>query len=109
MSASSPPLDSETASPAGLRVLMVTCEWPTTSNNPHAVPFIVRQVEFLRRAGAAVDVFPFRGARKPLNYLRAWYQVQQKLRRKSYDVIHAQWGQSAPTADNPNPGTGGPR
>ena len=98
MSASAPSVDSETGTPAALRVLMVTCEWPTTSNNPHAVPFVVRQVEFLRRAGVDVDVFPFRGARKPLNYLRAWYRVQQKLRRNSYDVIHAQWGQSAPTA-----------
>ena len=34
-----------------LRVLMITCEWPTTTKIPHAVPFIVRQVEFLRKAG----------------------------------------------------------
>lgn len=81
-----------------LRVLMITCEWPTTTKNPHAVPFIVRQVEFLRKAGVDVEVFPFRGARNPLNYLKAWYGVRKKLRSGSYDVIHAQWGQSAPTA-----------
>ena len=80
-----------------MRVLMVTCEWPTPEN-PHFVPFIVRQVEFLRKAGVEIDVFSFRGARNPFNYLRAWYQVQKKLRRGSYDLIHAQWGQSAPTA-----------
>jgi teichuronic acid biosynthesis glycosyltransferase TuaC len=77
-----------------MRVLMVTCEWPT-SENPHFVPFLVRQVEFLRKAGVDIDIFSFRGARNPINYLRAWYRVHQKLRRNSYDLIHAQWGQSA--------------
>ena len=62
------------------------------------MPFIVRQVEFLRRAGVDIDVFAFRGARNPFNYLRAWYRVQKKLRRQRYDLVHAQWGQSAPVA-----------
>ena len=81
-----------------LRVLMITCEWPTTTKNPHAVPFLVRQVRFLREAGVDITLFPFRGARNPLNYLKAWWSVQRLLRQNSYDLIHAQWGQSAPTA-----------
>jgi glycosyltransferase involved in cell wall biosynthesis len=80
-----------------VRVLMITCEWPTPER-PHGVPFIVRQVDFLRRAGVDIEVFSFRGARNPFNYLRAWFRVQQKLRKGTYDVVHAQWGQSAPTA-----------
>src|SRR5262245_33709121 len=80
-----------------MRVLMITCEWPS-EERPHLVPFIVGQVEFLRRAGVDVEVFAFRGARNPFNYLRAWYRVQKKLRRERYDLIHAQWGQSAPVA-----------
>jgi glycosyltransferase involved in cell wall biosynthesis len=79
-----------------MRVLMVTCEWPD-ANTPHFVPFIVRQVNFLRRAGVEIDVFSFRGARNPLNYLRAWRQARKRLRHGNYDLIHAQWGQSAPT------------
>ncbi len=79
-----------------MRVLVVTCEWPTPET-PHWVPFLARQVEFLRMAGIEIDVFAFRGARNPVNYLRAWYHVQQRLRRTSYDLIHAQWSQSAPT------------
>src|SRR5579864_9409968 len=55
---------------ADMRVLMITCEWPTDSQ-PHLVPFIVRQVEFLRKAGVEIEVFAFRGAKNPLNYLRA--------------------------------------
>ena len=80
-----------------MRVLMITSEWPTP-DQPHWVPFIVRQVEFLRKAGVDIDVFAFRGAKNPLNYLRAWYRVHKKLRQISYDLVHAQWAQSALTA-----------
>jgi glycosyltransferase involved in cell wall biosynthesis len=77
-----------------MRVLMITCEWPSPSN-PHGAPFIVRQVEFLRKAGVDVEVFAFRGAKKPLRYLQAWFRVHRRIRQGSYDVVHAQWGQSA--------------
>jgi teichuronic acid biosynthesis glycosyltransferase TuaC len=76
-----------------LRVLMATCEWPT-SERPQDVPFIVRQVEFLRRAGVDIDVFFFRGAKKLANYLRAWKQFHYKRAHGQYDLVHAQWGQS---------------
>jgi teichuronic acid biosynthesis glycosyltransferase TuaC len=76
-----------------LRVLMITSEWPT-SEHPEAVPFIVRSVEFLHRAGHDVDVFHFRGGRRPANYLRAWKQLRHRLNSKQYDLLHAQWGQS---------------
>lgn len=79
---------------APIRVFMITSEWPWPGN-PNAVPFIVRQVEFLRKAGVEVDVFSFRGAKNPFNYMRAWRQAQKKLRQNSYDLIHAQWSQSA--------------
>ena len=79
-----------------MRVLMVTCEWPT-AEYPYTSPFVVRQVAFLRRAGIEVEVFAFRGAKNPLNYLRAWCQIRKRLRRESYDLVHAQWGQSAIT------------
>lgn len=79
---------------ADLRVFMITSEWPT-SNWPNDAPFIVRQVSFLRKHGIQVDVFGFRGAKKPINYLCAWYQVQRRLSKESYDLVHAQWGQSA--------------
>src|SRR6516164_2552337 len=76
---------------ASLRILMITSEWPT-EKRPDFVPFIVRQADFLRSAGLMVDVFAFRGSKKPFNYLRAWFQVRKKLRRDSYDLVHAQWG-----------------
>jgi teichuronic acid biosynthesis glycosyltransferase TuaC len=79
---------------SNMRVLMITCEWPN-EKQPFGAPFIVRQVEFLRNAGVDIDVFFFRGAQSPVNYSRAWLQVRRKLRRGPYDLVHAQWAQSA--------------
>jgi glycosyltransferase involved in cell wall biosynthesis len=79
-----------------LRVLMVTCEWPSPEN-PFAVPFLVHQVESLRRSGAEIDVFSFRGAKNPMNYLKAWWRFNWRYRSswKHYDLVHAQFGQAA--------------
>lgn len=77
-----------------LRVLMITSEWPTPET-PNGVPFVVRQVEFLRNAGVQVDLFHFRGSKKLANYLKAWRRLRQQLSANEYDVVHAQWGQSA--------------
>jgi teichuronic acid biosynthesis glycosyltransferase TuaC len=76
------------------RVLMVTCEWPrdTWGGTAH---FIVRQAEYLRAAGLEVDVHEFVGKRDPRNYVRAWLDVRKRLRTGRYDVVHAQFGQSA--------------
>jgi teichuronic acid biosynthesis glycosyltransferase TuaC len=78
---------------APLRILIITSAWPTPEH-PDWGPFIVLQVEVLRMAGLQVDVFPFRGGKNPVCYLRAWYQVRRCLRRKPYDLIHAHFGQS---------------
>ncbi len=80
-----------------IRVLMVTSDWLWNSWGGPAV-FIARQAEFLRREGIHVDLFPFRGARHPGNYAAAWRQVHQRLRHGSYDLVHAQFGQSGLTA-----------
>ena len=73
---------------------MITTEWPT-ENNPSHAPFLARQVEYLRRQNAEVEVFHFKGAANPFNYLKAWWQGTKILRKKKFDLIHAQWGQSA--------------
>jgi teichuronic acid biosynthesis glycosyltransferase TuaC len=81
---------------APIRVLMVTSEWPTP-DSPFLVPFLVQQVEFLRRARVEVEVFFFRGAKNPLNYLSAWLRFNWRYRRRrtEYDLVHAQMGQAA--------------
>ena len=85
---------------ANLRVLMITSEYPTPEK-PHAVPFIARQAEFLGRAGINVDVFHFTGAKKLGNYLNARRRLQKHTAGRHYDVVHAQWGQSASLAVAP--------
>jgi glycosyltransferase involved in cell wall biosynthesis len=76
---------------------MVTSDWLWNSWGGPAV-FVARQAEFLRRAGVQVDLFPFRGSRRPGNYLAAWREVHRRLRHGSYDLVHAQFGQSGLTA-----------
>jgi glycosyltransferase involved in cell wall biosynthesis len=83
-----------------MRVLLVTSEWPT-EDRPWAVPFIVRQVAFLRQAGLEVDVFPFKGRRNPLRYLGIYRRLRRQLRRGGYDVVHAHFGHSGLLAGVP--------
>ncbi len=86
-----------TTSPA-IRVLMITSEWPVPDGRPRTTFFIKRQAEFLRAAGVDVDVFHFKGARNPWNYVKAWVRARRRLRDGHYDLVHAQFGQSGPLA-----------
>jgi teichuronic acid biosynthesis glycosyltransferase TuaC len=81
------------ASGQGLRVLMISSEWPS-AEHPGSGVFIEQQARFLRRAGVDVDVFAFRGAKDPSRYLRAWIDVQRRLRGDDHHLVHAQFGQS---------------
>jgi len=76
-----------------MRVLMITAVWPTPAQ-PGLAPFVTRQVEFLRREGVDVTVFPLQGRKNPWNYIRAQYDVHKLLKKNSFDLIHAQWGQA---------------
>ena len=77
-----------------IRVLMITCEWPTPDRPGRTSTFIKRQAEFLQAAGVAVDVFHFTSAMRPSNYLRAWFRARRRMARNHYDLVHAQFGQS---------------
>jgi len=79
---------------APIRVLMITSDWPDHASWGGTATFIPRQVDFLRAAGVGVDVFKFRGGGKPIRYATAWLDVQRRLRRERYDLVHAQFGQS---------------
>jgi len=76
-----------------LRVLMITAGWPQPGQ-PQTTHFVKRQAEFLQKAGVQVDVFHFRGAKRPWNYARAWLSVRPRIRSGQYDLVHAQFGQS---------------
>ncbi|PYP10577.1 MAG: hypothetical protein DMD59_05220 [Gemmatimonadetes bacterium] len=76
-----------------MRVLMVTTEWPRVPWG--TAQFVARQAAYLRAAGIEVEVFQFHGQRNPLNYASAWLEVQRRLSRERFDLVHAQFGQSA--------------
>jgi teichuronic acid biosynthesis glycosyltransferase TuaC len=77
-----------------LKVLMITCEWPSNIR-PELVPFLVNEVNKLKKASIQIEVFHFIGNKNPLNYLKAWLDLRKHLEIAKFDVIHAQWGQSA--------------
>jgi glycosyltransferase involved in cell wall biosynthesis len=77
-----------------MHILTLSSEWPTEAE-PMRARFIVRQVEALRAAGVNVDVFPFRGGGNPLRYARLSGEVRARIRGARYDLVHAQFGQSA--------------
>jgi glycosyltransferase involved in cell wall biosynthesis len=89
----SPTLGSVTEADESLRVLMLTKEWPT-ADKPGRAPYIEQQFRYLTAAGAKVDFFTFAGDKNPVNYLKAWWSVQRRLRARRYDVVHAQFGQT---------------
>lgn len=80
-----------------IKVLMITSAYPS-AEKPTSVPFISRQVKFLRRAGVEVDVFHFKGKKKFFNYVAAWKRLRKHTAGKHYDLMHAQWGHSAALA-----------
>jgi len=79
---------------AAPRVLVISNRWPT-EDTPRTTVFIKRQVEFLRRAGVEVEPFFFEGAQRPWRYVVGWIRLRRRLVRQRYDLIHAQFGQSA--------------
>lgn len=72
---------------------MLTSEWPRESI--HTSHFVRRQVRFLTDAGIRIEVMPFRGAKNPFKYLSAWWRTRQRLAAGDFDLVHAQFGQSA--------------
>jgi glycosyltransferase involved in cell wall biosynthesis len=75
------------------RVLLITSEWPENAEIAH-VPFLVQQVKYLCSAGLDITVFHFRAKKNPINYLKAWIRLRRQYDLKSYDLIHAHFGQS---------------
>lgn len=76
-----------------MRVLMITSEWPS-KEQPWAASFIVDQVNSLRAKGVDIETFSFRGRKNPFQYLKAWLEVRSRYKNKTFDLVHAQFGQS---------------
>jgi teichuronic acid biosynthesis glycosyltransferase TuaC len=73
-----------------MNVLVVTNMHPTPAM-PAFGTFVQDQVEALRAAGVAVDVFFVNGRESRWNYARAFPRLWRALATKRYDVIHAHY------------------
>lgn len=76
-----------------LHILMITSDFPTPGR-PRTTHFVKRQADFLSAAGVHVDVLHFQGEKKLQNYAAGWLEARRRLRAGSYDLVHAQFGQS---------------
>ncbi len=76
-----------------MNVLIITTEWPDITKKIYT-PFLVQQINYLRKAGVKINVFHFRGNGNPINYVKAWLEVRRQKSWKEADLIHAHWGQS---------------
>lgn len=76
---------------ASYRVLVVTNMWPTPAD-PGFGSFVQEQMESLRPLGVDYEVLFIDGRESRWNYVRAYPQLWQRLREKSFDLLHAHFG-----------------
>lgn len=84
-----------------MRILFVTSQWPTESK-PYYAPFVRTRVENLRKAGAEVDVFHYKGFWNPANYLGAMISLRRQLKGQNYHLVSAHFGQCGLVAVSQN-------
>ena len=73
-----------------IRVLHVVSSWPT-EQKPFVKPFIVSQIDSLRRAGLKVDVMNLEATGKTFNYLAGIFKIHRMVSNCHYDLIHAHY------------------
>ncbi len=78
-----------------MRLLVITNMYPR-DEDPSFGSFVYEQVESLKAAGVAVDVYFIRGYRDRLAYPRAVREL--RARRRDYDLFHAHHAYSAAAA-----------
>jgi glycosyltransferase involved in cell wall biosynthesis len=74
-----------------MRVLVATVIYPT-AQRPVSGTFVRTQVEALRALGVDVDVVVFSGRTRKLAYPAGVVEVNRRLRRGGYDLVHAHYG-----------------
>ena len=80
-----------------MRVLMITSEWPSI-NTPFIAPFVVQQYNKLIENHISVDIIHVKGNGNPFCYIKNWLIVRKVLKNGNYNIVHAQWAQSALSA-----------
>jgi teichuronic acid biosynthesis glycosyltransferase TuaC len=73
-----------------MKILVATSIYPT-NDNPALGSFVRTQVEYLKRAGVAVEVFRLQGRSRKWMYLEALFELRRRLSDPSIDLIHAHY------------------
>jgi teichuronic acid biosynthesis glycosyltransferase TuaC len=81
-----------------MKTLWITNLWPDEVK-PGQGSFIYSQAQSLIAAGVALDLLYIPGYRSNVEYARAIASLHQRLRRSSYDVVHAHYGYSGVVAE----------
>ena len=71
-----------------MKVLVITSIYPS-KENPVLGTFVRTQVEYLKRAGIAIELLILRGRYQKLTYLKAPVALRQRLSDPSIDLVHA--------------------
>jgi len=71
-----------------MKILVITAIYPS-AGAPEIGTFVQTQVESLRKAGVEVDVLVLSGRPRKLIYPKGVWELRQRLRHSSIDLIHA--------------------
>jgi teichuronic acid biosynthesis glycosyltransferase TuaC len=74
-----------------VKVLVCTAMWPSPER-PAFGSFVREQFEDLERAGIDVELLYIRGGENRFNYGRGAIELRSRVRRRSYDLVHAHYG-----------------
>lgn len=73
-----------------MRVLVATAMYPTPEN-PAFGSFVKSQVQALERAGVEIELLVLSGRPRKLIYPKGVFQLHQRLRDRSIDLVHAHY------------------
>ena len=63
-----------------MKVLVITPEWPTP-DKPNIVPFLVRQITYLRKHNIDIDIFHIKGNQSYYSYIDAFLKLRKIIKK----------------------------
>jgi len=73
-----------------MKVLHVVSSLPT-KEKPYIKPFIVSQIESLKRNGVGIDVMNLNATGNTFNYFKGIFKILNRTNKNKYDLIHAHY------------------
>lgn len=73
-----------------MKVLHVVSSLPS-KKKPFDKPFVLSQIESLRRNGVEVDIINLNATRNTFNYVTGIFKIIKTINKKAYDLIHAHY------------------